>query len=200
MALTDQKKQEWLQKTQNPVALELLEKNKSVLKNKTEGLLHKENGDNEVENEKELEEVTDTETTNEDDTTQVENPSVESNADQTQTTGDTTPSTTPGVVEKSDNYLTVDDVQPLIDAVETLTNKLATIEKSLGDLQKSANTENKLIPAAAQKPKDIIKQRLSFVNTFMTEAGEDLEKDAPAEETVQEQQTSKTFSGFLVGQ
>ncbi|MCB1711061.1 MAG: hypothetical protein KDH96_00845 [Candidatus Riesia sp.] len=178
MGLTQQKKQEWLEKTKNPAALELLERNNVIAKGKTDGLLHKENGEK-----MEEKEVENTETENTDASIEEK---VEDSLEKEETV-------TEEVVSEETNtpgYLTVDDVQPLIDALEVLTGKVTALEKSL---EKAAEPK-----PVVQKPSDILKQRLNFINTFMTEADEDLQKDAPAQETTGE--TDKTFGGFLSGQ
>lgn len=178
MGLTQQKKQEWLEKTKNPAALELLERNNVIAKGKTDGLLHKENGEK-----MEEKEVENTETEN-----------TEVNVDDTEPNIEKEETVTEEVATEEVNthgYLTVDDVQPLIDAIKVLTDKVGVMEKSL---EKAAEVTKQPV----KKPSDILKQRLNFINTFMTEADEDLQKDAPAQETTGE--ADKTFGGFLSGQ
>ena len=177
--ISDPKKMEWLQKTGNPAALELL--SKSIEKNAelSTGLLYKEQEEPKEMNTEvktdEVQEVVVTETE-----VQVVEPVVE----------------TP-VLQKAEDV--IDMLEPLITAMQQLTDRMEKLEKSVAN---SSKVTAQLLPTASAK--SLLKERLQFIgpaNTMLIDADATLLKSKPAENTVKtETESANLFSDFLNGQ
>jgi hypothetical protein len=183
--VTDEKKREWLLKTGNESALELL--NNSIQKNleKTGGLLYKE--ENKEMNEENQTEVTEKKAVEE------EVPTTEQEA----VTEEIVAEEVAPVLQKAEDI--VDMLEPMIAAMQTLTERMEKLEKAVAQ---GGKVTAQLLPAASTK--SLLKERLQFIgpaNTFLVDADPKLVKQKPAENTVEsESEIPDTFAGFLNGQ
>lgn len=187
--IADTKKQEWLRRTNNVIALELLEKSltKHAEQSETAQLLFKETGETEMDENTTEVVVTETEVVN----TEVVETSTEEEVFATQPVQ---------TVNLDETLLTV--LEPLVKAIEQINARMNTLEKAY--VAKQAQTDA-LLPIAATNAQTILKDRLSSmlgdVSTFVFEAPTSLQKDKPVENSVSTEKTEaeSLFNGFLMG-
>lgn len=194
--IADTKKQEWLRRTNNVMALELLEKSltKHAEQSETAQLLFKETGETEMEQ-------TTTEVVN------TEVPVVEETANTEVVTTeevvvtDNVTAEPAKTINLDETLLTV--LEPLVKAIEQINARMNTLEKAY--VAKQAQTDA-LLPIAATNAQTILKDRLSSmlgdVNTFVFEAPTTLQKDKPVENSVlptEKTEAESLFNGFLMG-
>lgn len=188
--IADTKKQEWLRRTNNVMALELLEKSltKHAEQSETAQLLFKETGETEMEENTTEVVVTETEVVNTAEVTEVP-------------TEDAVVATEPvQTINLDETLLTV--LEPLVKAIEQINARMTNLEKAY--VAKEAQT-NALLPIAATNAQTILKDRLSSmlgdVSTFVFEAPTALQKDKPVENSVTTEKTEaeSLFNGFLMG-
>jgi hypothetical protein len=183
--MANEKRRAWLEKVQDPAGKELLAKldatlDKNALDASNQNLMYKQ--DKEMENKNEAVE------------NQTENV-VEETATETEDTA------SEEVVEKSeeetsDDASFVDAIEPLVKSIEVLGATVKELQVKVETLEKSASVRNPLVPNGAQT---VLKERLSFMDTFVTEVATDntLVKSKPAEPEVE---GDNTFSSFMSGQ
>lgn len=204
MNITEQKKREWLQKTGDPAALELLAKNLNKSANETNGLLFKEENVMNEETKQELETNANVVTDDKVEKDATEEVVVNSEeVSETETKEEAIEVKEEIQLQKAEEFVVM--VEPLVEAIEKLVKQNEQLIERVAKLEKAAtvepvSTNSFLLPSAATA--SLLKERLSKVptNTFLVEADEKLVKQKPKENTVVMDETKPTgFDGFLSG-
>lgn len=206
MAIANDKKAKWLEKTKDPAALELLENSLKKSADLSSAMLYKEKKEDETMNENKTEVTEQPVNENAEQVESLEKSEVTSeNNENVEVTEnkDTTEAVDEKVADEEVRVTKAEDIvtmlEPLIQTIEAMGERVAKLEKALTETPK--DNKINLLPSAATAT--LLKERLakSSVNTFLVEADEKLEKSKPAEETVktEEKEVNNWAAGFATG-